>query len=108
MTSSTDAPTAELMERILFLDGLPNLQELGKLLIGENVREILECDLKLEMLAMPDLRAAIEHCEAAKDYVSRELFESILEGEEEHVDWLEMQLSLMDRVGEQNYQQSQM
>ncbi len=96
-----------LMERILFLDGLPNLQELGKLLIGENVREILTCDLKLEMLAMPDLRAAIEHCETVKDFISRELFESILEGEEEHVDWLETQLSLLDRVGEQNYQQSQ-
>ncbi len=97
-----------LIERILFLEGLPNLQDLGKLMIGENVREILECDLKLEMLALPDLRAAIDHCEKAQDYVSRQLFQSILDSEEEHVDWIETQLGLMRGVGEQNYMQSQM
>jgi len=96
-----------LMERILFLEGLPNLQELGKLLVGENMREILECDLKLEMLAMPDLRMAIEHCEKVRDYISRQLFQAILDSEEEHVDWLETQLGLIDRIGEQNYMQSQ-
>jgi len=97
-----------LMERILFLEGLPNLQELGKLLVGENMRETLECDLKLEMLAMPDLRMAIEHCEKVRDYISRQLFQAILDSEEEHVDWLETQLGLIDRIGEQNYMQSQM
>jgi len=97
-----------LIERVLFLDGLPNLQDLGKLYIGETVREILECDLKLEMEAIPDLRAAIAHCEKVQDYVSRQLFQSILDSEEEHVDWIETQLGLIDRVGEQNYQQSQM
>lgn len=97
-----------LIERILFLEGLPNLQDLGKLLIGENVREILQCDLALEMEAIPDLRAAIAHCESVQDYVSRGLFQSILDSEEEHVDWIETQLGLIDRVGEQNYQQSQM
>lgn len=97
-----------LIERVLFLDGLPNLQDLGKLYIGETVREILECDLKLEMQAMPDLRAAIAHCEKVHEYVSRQLFQSILDSEEEHVDWIETQLGLIERVGEQNYQQSQM
>ena len=97
-----------LIQRILFLEGLPNLQDLGKLLIGENVREALECDLKLELQAHPELRKAIADCEAAGDYVSRELFESILESEEEHIDWLETQLSLIDRIGIENYCQSQM
>src|SRR4249919_3947014 len=81
-----------LIERILFLDGLPNLQNLGKLLIGESPQEAIECDLKLEMQAVPDLKAAIAHCEQAGDHASRELFESILESEEEHIDWLETQL----------------
>jgi bacterioferritin len=97
-----------LIDRILFLEGLPNLQDLGKLLIGENVKELLECDLKLEMIGHPDLKAAIAHCESVKDYVSRELFEDILESEEEHIDFLETQLELIERVGLQNYQQSQM
>ena len=98
----------DLIERILFLEGLPNLQDLGKLLIGQDTKEMLECDLQLEMKALPDLRAAIAHCEQCGDYVSRELFEGILESEEEHVDWLETQLALIDRVGLANYQQSQM
>ena len=98
----------KLIKRILFLDGLPNLQDLGKLLIGENLEEALNCDLKLEMQAHPDLRAAIADCEKVSDYVSRELFEDILESEEEHIDWLETQLDLIKRVGIQNYSQSQM
>ena len=97
-----------LIKRILFLEGLPNLQDLGKLLIGENVREVLECDLKLELQGHPDLRKAIADCEAAGDYVSRELFEEILDSEEEHIDWLETQLSLIERIGIENYCQSQM
>lgn len=98
----------QLIERILFLEGLPNLQELGKLMIGENTREILECDLKLEKIAEPDLRKAIEYSESVKDYVSRELFEGILSGEEEHIDFLETQLDLIDKVGLENYLQSSM
>jgi bacterioferritin len=97
-----------LITRILFLDGLPNLQDLGKLLIGENVREALQCDLKLELQAHPDLRAAIADCESAGDYVSREIFAQILSSEEEHIDWLETQLGLIERVGLENYCQSQM
>ena len=97
-----------LIKRILFLEGLPNLQDLGKLLIGENVREALECDLKLEMQAHPELRQAIVDCETAGDYVSRELLEDILKSEEEHIDWLETQLGLIDRIGIENYCQSQM
>lgn len=96
-----------LTKRILFLEGLPNLQDLGKLLIGENVREILECDLRLELKGIPDLKAAIAYCETVGDYGSRELLEDILESEEEHVDWLETQLGLIDRIGLENYQQSQ-
>jgi bacterioferritin len=97
-----------LIERILFLDGLPNLQQLGKLLIGENPRELLECDLKLEYAALPDLKAGIAHCEQVADYVTRELFESILESEEEHIDWIETQLGLVDRIGLENYLQTKL
>ena len=93
----------KLSERILFLDGLPNFQMLGKLRIGENPREVLECDLALEYDALPALREAIAHCEAVNDYVSRKLFADILESEEEHIDWIETQLSVIDRIGEPNY-----
>ncbi|MCL6713426.1 bacterioferritin [Pseudoxanthomonas sp. z9] len=93
----------KLAERILFLDGLPNFQALGKLRIGENPRELLECDLALEMEGLPLLRDAIKYCEEQGDYVSRQLFADILDSEEEHVDWLETQLSLIERIGEPNY-----
>jgi bacterioferritin len=90
----------------LFLEGLPNLQYLGKLLIGENTFEMLTCDLALELRAIPDLREGVAHSESVSDYVSRDLFASILASEEEHVDWIETQLGLIERVGIENYQQS--
>ena len=96
-----------VMERILFLEGLPNLQDLGKLYVGQNVKECLECDLKLEMEAIPTLREAIAFSEGANDYVSRQLFREILSSEEEHVDWIETQLELIEKVGIENYTQSQ-
>ena len=96
----------QLVQRILFLEGLPNLQDLGKLMIGENVKEILEADLGMENNAIPDLREAVAHCESVGDYVSRHLFREILSSEEEHVDWLETQLSLIEKMGLENYVQS--
>ena len=98
----------QLIERILFLEGLPNLQKLGTLRIGEDVPEILRCDLDMELDAIPDLRAGIAYCEAHKDYVTRDLFDSILVSEEEHVDWLETQLGLVEKMGVEIYLQSQM
>lgn len=92
-----------LIERILFLGGLPNLQDLGKLRIGESVIEILECDLALEEDAIPLLRDAMEHCEKVRDYVSRDLFCKILHNEEEHVDYIETQFDLIDRIGIESY-----
>ncbi len=97
-----------LMERILFLEGLPNLQNLGKLYIGQDVQEILDCDLKLEMEALPVLRTAIAYCEETSDYVSRHLFREILDSEESHVDWIETQLDLIKKTGIENYTQSKM
>ena len=97
----------DLIERILFLGGLPNLQDLGKLSIGENVEEILDCDLALEHEAIPLLRDAIEHCEKVRDYVSRDLLDHILKNEEEHVDWLETQKEQIAQMGIQNYIQLQ-
>jgi bacterioferritin len=96
-----------LIERILFLGGLPNLQDLGKLRIGETVEEILKCDLALEEEAIPLLRDAMAHCESVRDYVSRDLFGRILTNEEEHVDYIETQFDLIARIGIQNYTQLQ-
>jgi len=98
----------KLIARILFLEGLPNLQDLGKLLIGESVPEMLGADLQAERAARPLYQDAIAYCESVKDYISRELLEDILDSEEEHIDWLETQLELIDKIGLQNYLQSQM
>ncbi len=98
----------KLVSRILFLDGLPNLQDLGRLRIGENTKEALKADLALENDAIPELREAVKVCEACADFVSRELFVEILEAEEDHVDWLETQLALIERIGLENYEQSQL
>ena len=96
-----------LVDRILFLEGLPNMQELGALRIGENTKEMLECDLALEHDAVPDLREGINYAEKISDFVSRDLFQTILESEEEHIDWLETQLGLIDKMGIENYIQAQ-
>ena len=98
----------QLADRILFLEGLPNFQALGKLRVGETPREILECDLSLELDGLPLLREAITYCDGIKDYASGRLFKDILDSEEEHVDWIETQLDLINRIGEQNYLQSKM
>jgi bacterioferritin len=98
----------KLMDRIFMLDGLPNLQDLGKLMIGENVPEALGCDLKMEMGAQATIKAGMAHCESVRDYVSRELLQGILDDTEEHIDFLETQIDLIDKVGLQNYLQSQM
>jgi bacterioferritin len=97
----------KLIKRVLFLGGLPNLQDLGKLLVGENVQEVVECDLSLETRSLPDLKLAIAHCETVKDFGSREIFVSILESEEEHIDWLQTQLRLIGQMGLQNFVQLQ-
>ena len=98
----------DLIKRILFLEGLPNLQKLGKIKIGQNVKEILEADLGVERDAIPFLKDCIELAETERDFVSRDLFSSILASEEEHIDWLETQHSLLEKIGEQNFIQSQM
>ncbi len=98
----------QLIERILFLEGLPNLQDIGRLRVGEHPHEMLQCDLDLEMEALPLLQEAIAWCEERRDFVSRDVFDSILASEEEHVDWLETQLELIEKVGIENYLQARM
>ena len=98
----------KLVERVLFLEGIPNLQKLGKLLIGEHTQEMLECDQKLQVVTLTDLRDAIVYCESISDFVSRDLLGGILESEENHLDWIETQLDLIDKVTIENYLQSMM
>ena len=98
----------QLMDRIFMLDGLPNLQDLDKLMVGEDVPEILACDLKLEQASQATIKDGIAHCESVRDYVSRDVLQSILDDTEEHIDFLETQIELIDKVGLQNYLQSQM
>ena len=95
-----------LIDRILFLDGLPNLQKLDKVMVGESPKEALGCDLKLELIAVPDLKDGIRHCESIGDFGTRGLFQDILDSEEEHIDWLETQLALIERLGEAAYLQT--
>ena len=98
----------QVMDRIFTLDGLPNVQDMAKILVGEDVPEALGCDLKAEMGAQATIKAGIAHCESVRDYVSRELLQKILDDTEEHIDFLETQIDLIDKVGLQNYLQSQM
>ena len=98
----------QLIDRILMLDGLPNLQALHKLMVGENTPEMLDCDLQLEKISQQTVKDGIATCEAVRDYVSRELFQSILDDTEEHIDWLETQKDLISKIGLENYLQSQM
>lgn len=97
-----------LIERILFLEGLPNVQDLAKIYIGETLKECLEADLKVEQRAHPYYIEAVAYCEEVKDFVTRKLFSDILASEEEHIDFLETQLGLIDKIGEERYMQSQM
>lgn len=97
-----------LIERILFLEGLPNVQDLGKVLIGETIKECLECDLEAERRAHPVYKDAVAYCESVGDYVTRQIFDAILKSEEEHIDFLETQLSLIEKIGEERYMQSQL